>query len=114
MLTIGSYAADSTKLMPRPVPGLAKPSSTKEISGVKMTGTKPPSAQQPDQARILFIYRRDKLPAELAKKAVQPSTSVTVPSTTATPSEPVMSQNRIKIIPKAELSEILKAKPLKP
>jgi hypothetical protein len=114
LLTFGSYAADPTKLMPRPVPGWTKPSSTMEVPGLKVPGTKSPSTQQPDQARILFIYRRDKLPVELKKLAVKPNTTVTIPSAAATPSEPVMSQNRVKIIPKAELSEILKAKPQKP
>jgi hypothetical protein len=114
LLTLGSYAADSTKLMPRPVPGWTKASSTKEVSGVKVPGSKSPSTQQPDQARILFIYRRDKMPVELKKLAVKPNTTVTIPSAAATPSEPVMSQSRVKIIPKAELSEILKEKPQKP
>lgn len=114
LLTLDSHAADATKLMPRPIPGWTKPSPAKEVSGAKVPGTKSPTAQQPDQARILFIYRRDKLPVELKKLAVKPNTAVTIPSAAATPSEPAMSQNRVKIIPKAELSEILKAKPQKP
>lgn len=114
LLTLDSHAADATKLMPRPIPGWTKPSPTKEVSGAKVPDTKSPTAQQPDQARILFIYRRDKLPVELKKLAVKPNTAVTIPSAAATPSQPVMSQSRVKIIPKAELSEMLKAKPQKP
>lgn len=100
-------AADPQKLVPRPIPGMAAPAPVKAASAA----VKPVSSQQavaapganPDRARILYIHRRATLPAEFTKNLPASPAEATVPTAMLN-----VRQGAVKIIPKAEVAQILK------
>ncbi len=122
-------AEPAPKLVPRPIPGMpaAKPFETP--TDVLMSGFAPPPAAKPsvippaaapvsqapmvtpvanEPARILFVHRRDRLPAAMRQRLkalpVEPATPAPKPSAAG-----AMLEERpaaIRIIPKSEVPQL--------
>ncbi len=108
-------AEDAPQLVPRPIPGLPAPSEGAETAATSTPAPAPlapvvPQASalmtNPDRARVVYIHRRATLPAELTKD---------LPVNKATAAGPTTMLNvrpgAVKIIPKAQVAQILTAKP---
>lgn len=100
------HAAEPVKWVPRPIPGMTQPDVIKPMSE-SLKAAQSQKKNQPvrglqDQARILFIHRKNMLPAELTKNPI------TVPPSSQS-AEPILKiqQEAVKIIPMSEVPSIL-------
>lgn len=102
-------AADPPKLVPRPIPGMSAPTPVKAaVASMTLAPTQqvaPALTASPDRARILYIYRRATLPAELTKNlpVAQEPSSVSASMLN-------VRQGAVKIIPKAQVAQIITPK----
>ena len=103
-------AADPPKLVPRPIPGLAALTPVEEAFKPAAVVVSPQPAPvlitNPDQARVLYIHRRATLPDALTQ-GLQGEQAA--PTTAATMLQ--VRQGAVKIIPKAQVAQIIVPKP---
>ncbi|GEP42320.1 hypothetical protein [Brevifollis gellanilyticus] len=108
-------AADAPQLVPRPIPGLPAPAEGAETATTTSAAPAPlapvvPQASalmtNPDRARVVYIHRRATLPAELTKDLPVNKATASAPATMLN-----MRPGAVKIIPKAQVAQILTSKP---
>ncbi len=105
-------AEEAPQLVPRPIPGLPAPTEGAEKATISPALPAPAVPQasalmtNPDRARVVYIHRRATLPAELTKDLPVSKGTAAAPATMLN-----VRPGAVKIIPKAQVAQILTSKP---